>query len=103
MSLYAWENNSNGICEDAPCCGCCGPQGDGRIDLDEPGYDEPYDDAYYGYDEPKCEHCCEETSYGSTMWGSREVWYCEDCEEVVLAGPAVCYDTNNLLHPRNIH
>lgn len=20
---------SNGMCEDAPCCGCCGPQGDG--------------------------------------------------------------------------
>jgi len=20
---------SNGACEDAPCCGCCGPQGDG--------------------------------------------------------------------------
>ena len=20
---------SNGMCEDAPCCGCCGPNGDG--------------------------------------------------------------------------
>jgi len=33
----AWENNPNGICEDAPCCGCCGPQGDGVIE------DEPYE------------------------------------------------------------
>ena len=43
MSL-AWENNPNGICEDAPCCGCCGPQGDGRYYPDEPpDLDEFYD------------------------------------------------------------
>lgn len=29
-----WENNPRGICEDAPCCGCCGPQGDGQYDSD---------------------------------------------------------------------
>jgi hypothetical protein len=29
------------ICEDAPCCGCCGPQGDGE-------YEAEYDDYYDG-------------------------------------------------------
>ncbi len=23
------SRRGNGMCEDAPCCGCCGPQGDG--------------------------------------------------------------------------
>ena len=37
-----------GICEDAPCCGCCGPQGDGRI-YDEPSdLDIEDDDRWYG-------------------------------------------------------
>jgi hypothetical protein len=44
MSTLAWENNSNGICEDAPCCGCCGPQGDGIYDPTEPPENDPYDD-----------------------------------------------------------
>lgn len=54
MSYIGWENNRNGICEDAPCCGCCGPQGDGVI-YDEPP--EPYDD----YDTDVCE--CEDCTY----------------------------------------
>lgn len=46
-----WENNPNGICEDAPCCGCCGPQGDGVISDEPPDPDfdqefDPYDDDY---------------------------------------------------------
>lgn len=74
----AWENNPNGICEDAPCCGCCGPQGDGVI------YDEPPDlDDYYDRSdrdqEPECDWCGEYTTYGSTVQGNREVWYCERC------------------------
>ena len=46
-NIIGWENNPRGICEDAPCCGCCGPQGDGVI------YDEPPDpdDDFYPYDE----------------------------------------------------
>ncbi len=44
MSL-AWENNPRGICEDAPCCGCCGPQGDGRI-YDEPPDPDDFDDYW---------------------------------------------------------
>lgn len=45
------------ICEDAPCCGCCGPNGDDAEQWREPEYDaetynfgdypgdyEPYDD-----------------------------------------------------------
>ncbi len=49
----AWENNPNGICEDAPCCGCCGPQGDGGIPDWEPSdaYDDWLDGAY-DEDEP---------------------------------------------------
>lgn len=54
----AWENNPAGICEDAPCCGCCGPQGDGAFDPDERGYeamldaeDEAMHDGSYFYDE----------------------------------------------------
>lgn len=35
-------------CEDAPCCGCCGPHGDGPDRLG--GEDEPYDpDDYLDY------------------------------------------------------
>jgi hypothetical protein len=44
VSALGWENNPNGICEDAPCCGCCGPQGDGVI------YDEPPDPDEFDYD-----------------------------------------------------
>lgn len=46
----AWENNPNGICEDAPCCGCCGPNGDGAFDPDEPP-DDSYEDSLNEYDE----------------------------------------------------
>jgi hypothetical protein len=45
-----WENNPNGICEDAPCCGCCGPQGDGVINDDPPDPDD-FDFDYYGNDD----------------------------------------------------
>ena len=50
--MQYYENNPRGICEDAPCCGCCGPQGDGQYD---PDYDNPYfdfpDDDYDPYDD----------------------------------------------------
>jgi hypothetical protein len=92
MSI-AWENNPNGICEDAPCCGCCGPQGDGRYYPDEPPEYDDYDIIHDHDLMPICESCCEETSYGSTMWGSREVWYCENprCQEKVCDGPEAAY------------
>ena len=45
---WAWENNPRGICEDAPCCGCCGPHGDSQIS-DEPP--EPDDFEPYDYDD----------------------------------------------------
>lgn len=28
-AAYRTFKSRNGRCEDAPCCGCCGPQGDG--------------------------------------------------------------------------
>jgi hypothetical protein len=28
-SFGSRSRRSGGMCEDAPCCGCCGPQGDG--------------------------------------------------------------------------
>jgi hypothetical protein len=43
VSALGWENNPNGICEDAPCCGCCGPQGDGVIYDEPPDYDQDFD------------------------------------------------------------
>jgi hypothetical protein len=54
----AWENNPNGICEDAPCCGCCGPQGDGVIDIDEPPDFDPYDDDEYEDDDEEDHPIC---------------------------------------------
>lgn len=80
----AWKNNPRGICEDAPCCGCCGPQGDGVFYPDEPpdpdDFHDPHDrwDSDH-YDDPTCDWCGVETTYGSTMQGNREVWYCERC------------------------
>lgn len=55
MSIIGWENNPNGICEDAPCCGCCGPHGDGVY------YDEPpeYDDYFDGRDDAMAEAAAE--------------------------------------------
>jgi hypothetical protein len=59
VSTLGWENNPNGICEDAPCCGCCGPQGDGVI------YDEPPD-----------------PDDGDDGWGDlRDDWYDEEDDE----------------------
>lgn len=46
----AWENNKNGICEDAPCCGCCGPHGDGQFDPGEPPENDSYDDYLFERD-----------------------------------------------------
>lgn len=85
----AYENNPNGICEDAPCCGCCGPQGDGRVDEGPPEYGD-HDDGYdpYGCD-PQCVNCDEETTYGSTMRNGVEMWYCENCEAAVCANDYV--------------
>lgn len=38
---------SGGVCEDAPCCGCCGPQGDGDYygTAAAEAAMEPYDDS----------------------------------------------------------
>lgn len=42
------------MCEDAPCCGCCGPHGDGPDRFG--GEDEPYDpDDYLPRDEDDLE------------------------------------------------
>ena len=73
--MYAYENNPNGICEDAPCCGCCGPQGDGRI------YDEPPepDDDYYPEDAPECVHCGEDATQGTFTSGHEVTYYCDEC------------------------
>lgn len=51
MGIIGWENNPNGICEDAPCCGCCGPHGDGVIYDDPPEYDDYYDDERWQDDD----------------------------------------------------
>jgi hypothetical protein len=62
MSI-AWENNPNGICEDAPCCGCCGPQGDGRYYPDEP---PEYDDFFDGQADAQHEAYIESLGTGRT-------------------------------------
>lgn len=77
----AWENNPAGICEDAPCCGCCGPQGDGRYDPDEPPELDDHYDPYVCEDDPMCALCGDDTTDHSLLdaqTGS-EFWVCEDC------------------------
>ena len=39
------EHEANRRCEDAPCCGCCGPEADGGS-IDD-GYGSPADDAWH--------------------------------------------------------
>lgn len=58
MGWYAGEWVA-GPCEDAPCCGCCGPSGDDRpedrheddgwcwYESDEDDYDEDEDNDYW--------------------------------------------------------
>jgi hypothetical protein len=78
--MTAWENNPNGLCEDAPCCGCCGPQGDGVI-YDEPDDYNDYFDSSAIFDDPTCDNCGVITD----VWNSKtddegqELFFCEDC------------------------
>lgn len=60
----AWVNNPNGVCEDAPCCGCCGPQGDGAFDPEDRFYEDLdaeasfYEDGpEFDDDEEECPNC----------------------------------------------
>jgi len=47
----AWiaGGRSGGMCEDAPCCGCCGPGTGGPGDYYQPDPPEPYDYGGFGY------------------------------------------------------
>ena len=42
-------DEANARCEDAPCCGCCGPEHDGGS-IDD-GYGSPADDAWHDANE----------------------------------------------------
>lgn len=88
MSI-AWENNPRGICEDAPCCGCCGPQGDGAYDPAERAMEASLgaDEDLWGLhhlddeDEPCCAVCgVDEPGHSlNDAETEQEFWVCDDC------------------------
>jgi hypothetical protein len=90
--MYAYENNPNGICEDAPCCGCCGPTGDGRIDTDPYDMDEAYNDRFYD-EAPLCENCREDAAH-SVMQMGEEIWFCDDCFQDPDTGDGVKHEAH---------
>lgn len=67
MSI-AWANNPNGVCEDAPCCGCCGPTGDGAFDPEERGYEDALDAEAAFYEDGEPEFDDDEDGDGEFYW-----------------------------------
>lgn len=74
----AWENNPAGICEDAPCCGCCGPSGDGAYDPNEPpDFDD--EDFEADYEPETCERCGQREATEDA--NGRTSSMCDDCQQ----------------------
>jgi len=66
------ETDSRGVCVDAPCCGCCGPRGDGD---------------YYGTYEAEREHDYDPYEQDEDYGRGEE---CEACGDDLGADPDFC-------------